>query len=364
MRPQVITTSRLIALEAQDLDQEVTELRTLIGTWRPCCGRERRRRTSSCRVSCGSLPERGAATPPPGQYSQTGRQRDQVPENGGVVIEARAGTSGDAPDLVVRVRDTGLGIRRSDGRIFDSFTQADGSTTRRYGGTGLGLTICRQLVELMGGTIGVDSEPGRGSTFWVDMTLERQNSADLPPPAAAPDILAGVRVLAIDDNATNPRSSPTTRACFCRPDETSSGPGAHRACASATDDPSAGAADMQCRHGRRRSGAPHPSTRASPATRRLLRDRRAARRHCAPGRADAASQPVCREASGPRLAALVRREQRAVEAPRSGRRDLQSRRRGQCGIRSFVALSMLAYGRIVATGRRLVTVAVAASPSS
>ncbi len=107
--------------------------------------------------------------------------------------------------LRFQVRDTGIGIPADMvGRLFAPFTQLDASTTRKYGGTGLGLSISKQLVELMGGHIGVDSELGRGSTFWFTVTLPRQASerdrAWLP--AAE---LRDRRILVVDDNPTNRR---------------------------------------------------------------------------------------------------------------------------------------------------------------
>jgi PAS domain S-box-containing protein len=96
-------------------------------------------------------------------------------EAGTVAVDARV-LHETSTDVAVRVtvRDSGIGISRErQAAIFESFTQADDSTTSRYGGTGLGLTICRQLIELMGGHMGVESELGRGSTFWFELTFEK-----------------------------------------------------------------------------------------------------------------------------------------------------------------------------------------------
>ena len=113
--------------------------------------------------------------------------------------------------LRVAVRDTGIGMSaQALGRIFEGFSQAEGSTTRKYGGTGLGLSISRRLVTLMGSQILVRSEPGQGSTFWFDLTLREPNADDADPSAPMPlealpptQRLAGWRLLLVEDNPNN-----------------------------------------------------------------------------------------------------------------------------------------------------------------
>jgi PAS domain S-box-containing protein len=131
-------------------------------------------------------------------------------ERGRVSVDVRSfGGSGRVTLLRIEVRDTGIGIAFEDQiGIFDPFFQADASAARRHGGTGLGLAISKQLVEMMGGELGVTSEPGKGSTFWLTLPLERSANQDSLVGARPPDApgvgrrLEG-RVLLAEDNPVN-----------------------------------------------------------------------------------------------------------------------------------------------------------------
>ncbi|MGZ4733372.1 MAG: response regulator [Terriglobales bacterium] len=112
----------------------------------------------------------------------------------------------DSAELHFSVSDTGVGVPLDKQQtIFEAFTQADGSMTRKYGGTGLGLTICSRLVEMMGGRIWVESEPCRGSTFHFTARLPLQKTAPQEYESVEVGLLRGLSVLVVDDNATNRR---------------------------------------------------------------------------------------------------------------------------------------------------------------
>jgi signal transduction histidine kinase/CheY-like chemotaxis protein len=131
-----------------------------------------------------------------------------------------------AYDLLLSVTDTGIGIS-AEGieKLFQAFQQVDTSTTRRYGGTGLGLVISKRLAEFMGGKIWVESEPGSGSTFFFSVTLRSSEEVVPAHQSAEPSVLSSHSVLIVDDNATNRRILEIQLKIWgMKPTSTSNGP--------------------------------------------------------------------------------------------------------------------------------------------
>jgi signal transduction histidine kinase/CheY-like chemotaxis protein len=148
-------------------------------------------------------------------------------EQGEVVVRAvPVRIDGDETVVRIEVKDSGIGISREvQSRLFEAFTQADGSTTRKFGGTGLGLAISKALVSLMKGEIGVDSEAGEGATFWVTLPLGKPEQ-EVAVVAHVED-LAGIGLLIVDDHATNRQILlHQTRAWKMNNDGAASGPAA------------------------------------------------------------------------------------------------------------------------------------------
>ena len=165
-------------------------------------------------------------------------------EQGEITLRVEKYSEANEPAIRFSVEDTGIGISATSQRkLFQSFTQADSSTNRQYGGTGLGLAICKHLCELMGGNIGLESESGKGSTFWFTIPLveakflptykiERlgtlttlivdDNTADSPPPpdlnpSALPEFQEKIyqgKVLLVEDNSVNQKVASATLAYF------------------------------------------------------------------------------------------------------------------------------------------------------
>ena len=135
------------------------------------------------------------------------------------------------------VRDTGIGLTGEQrSRLFRSFSQADASTTRRFGGTGLGLAISRRLVELMGGEIGVESEPEKASTFWFTVPLEKQAQGTREAALSSGPDLRNLRVLIVDDNEINRKILQEQLAAWGKKKESAAdGPSALKMLRSAAD---------------------------------------------------------------------------------------------------------------------------------
>ena len=152
-------------------------------------------------------------------------------DQGDVVVEVTVeAESTEEATIRVAVTDTGIGIsEETRDRLFQSFSQADGSTTRKYGGTGLGLAICKRLIELMGGAIGVTSQVGVGSCFWFTVNLHKQVSGSQVVERNSV-LLAGLHILIVDSKAINRKILELmTKKWGMQPTLVTSGPEAHMA---------------------------------------------------------------------------------------------------------------------------------------
>ncbi|MCW2866786.1 MAG: sensor hybrid histidine kinase [Marmoricola sp.] len=158
-------------------------------------------------VSCAAdLPEQVCGDPVRfGQViSNLAANAVKFTSTGEVSIRATGGHGPRGTGVRVEVSDTGIGVSHEvQTRLFQPFTQADSSTTRKYGGTGLGLAISKRIVAAMDGRIGVDSEPGVGSTFWFEVAFDEPHAQDHRRRDLTAVTVAGLRVLVVDDNETN-----------------------------------------------------------------------------------------------------------------------------------------------------------------
>lgn len=152
---------------------------------------------------------------PEGLVADAGRMRQVITnlvgnavkftDRGYVAVRVTGEKKDDQVALRIEVKDTGIGIPAEKvARIFEQFEQVDNTSTRRYQGTGIGLAISKRLIDLMGGTIGATSEEGRGSTFWIDISLPVDEAVTAGRYAEAPE-LSGLNVLIVDDNEYNRR---------------------------------------------------------------------------------------------------------------------------------------------------------------
>lgn len=162
-------------------------------------------------------------------------------EQGHIALRVE-GVAGDKEQIVVRfsVADTGIGLSPVDRkRLFQPFTQGDGSTTRKYTGTGLGLAISKRLVKMMDGEIDVESAPGQGSTFWFTARFERSSaSAGQPAAQTARDDLQGLKILVVDNNPAHREILQNyLRTWHMRPEAVSDGKGGLAALHAASGDP-------------------------------------------------------------------------------------------------------------------------------